>query len=333
MNADDIIDGLTRLLRATRHEVEQLIFSAPHKYKHYTIPKKSGGVRDIYHPASELKAVQRWLSETVLSELPIHDAVCSYRRGMNIRAHAERHLSSNYFLRMDFRNFFPSISDAVLFRYFEGQVVRGNLDCDVGALHVLSRLVCRQEKASLKRGLSIGAPTSPLLSNAVLFDFDERMVDLGARSQCIYTRYADDMFFSCREKDRLGDVEILVKSVVAELLPFLEINEEKTVHSSRKNFVGITGLVVTPERRLSIGRDIKRQIKTETFLWTLKKLEIDKLIKLRGMVAYIRDVEPDFYATLERKFGLDLIKRLNENVSLVEEQLRRRVVLDDDVPF
>lgn len=333
MTADDIIDGLTRLLRATRREVEQLIFSAPHKYKHYTIPKKSGGVRDIYHPASELKTVQRWLSENVLSGLPIHDAVCSYRRGMNIRDHAERHLSSNYFLRMDFRNFFPSISDAVLIGYFEGQVVSRNLDCDVGALHVLLRLVCRQEKASLNRGLSIGAPTSPLLSNAVLFDFDERMADLGAKSHCVYTRYADDMFFSCKERDRLGEVELLVKGVVAEILPFLEINEEKTVHSSRKNFVGITGLVVTPERRLSIGRELKRQIKTETFLWTLNKLEIDKLIKLRGMIAYVRDVDPDFYLVLERKFGVDLIKRLNENVSLAEKQLRMRLMLDDDVPF
>lgn len=47
-------------------EVEMLAFlkQAPHRYKVYDIPKRSGkGYRTIAHPAKELKFIQRFVAE------------------------------------------------------------------------------------------------------------------------------------------------------------------------------------------------------------------------------------------------------------------------------
>jgi hypothetical protein len=41
-----------------------------------------------------------------------------------------------------------------------------------------------------------GAPTSPLLANAVAFGLDRRLVALGGRFDASYTRYVDDLVFS-----------------------------------------------------------------------------------------------------------------------------------------
>lgn len=322
MNADDLISSLMRVLRASRAEVIQLVLSAPYRYKHYQIPKRTGGVRDIYHPAAELKTIQRWLVSNVFSNLPLHDAVCSYRKGVNIRQHAEKHISSNYILRMDFKDFFPSITYRVLDDFFWHHISNGNIECQFEARSILLQLVCRHEERGASKGLSIGAPSSPLISNAVLFDFDVAIHSLCLGLGCVYTRYADDIFISASHPNVLGGLEGEVKRLVAEVLPFLQINENKTVHSSRKNNMSVTGLVLTPQRKISIGRDLKRKIKTEVYLWGEQLLDVDKLLKLRGMVAYVRDVEPDFYDALERKFGSDLMRRLNEGVSS-----------EDDIPF
>ena len=43
--------------------LDNLARTASFRYKEYTIPKKTGGQRTIYHPARELKLVQKWAAE------------------------------------------------------------------------------------------------------------------------------------------------------------------------------------------------------------------------------------------------------------------------------
>ena len=83
--------------------------TASHRYKEYTIPKKTGGMRTIHHPARELKLIQGWLLQHVLNKLPVHAAATAYSEGSNIKRNAERHVANNFMLRVDFKDFFPSI--------------------------------------------------------------------------------------------------------------------------------------------------------------------------------------------------------------------------------
>jgi hypothetical protein len=92
--------------------------------------------------------------------------------------------------------------------------------------------------------------------------------------------------------------------------PRLVLNDEKTVFTSRKHSKILTGLYLTPDRKLSIGRDRKRLIRSMAFNYSVGKLELKVIPKLRGLIAFAHSIEPEFVATLERMIGTEAMSRL-----------------------
>jgi len=310
MNAHDLIAAWGVLLRSSETDILQLVLRAPYQYKHYQIPKRTGGVRDIFHPTPNLKAIQRWLVANPLSGLPVHESVFSYRRGLGIRDHATMHIHSNFLLRLDFSDFFPSIDESWLSDFLFTQVALGRLPIDMDAIPTLIRILCRFSKVDRTMALSIGAPSSPMLSNAVMFDLDEHIKQQCAELGCTYTRYADDLYISTRTPNTLGCAEAALRKIVAERTPRLKINEKKTINVSKKTTRVVTGLVITPDRRVSLGRELKRSIKTQVYLSSIGALGPEKTSRLGGLLAYVRDVEPDFFIALCAKFGPAILEQL-----------------------
>lgn len=93
--------------------LNRLIQRAPHSYKVYTIAKRSGGLRTIAQPAKETKFIQRWLIENVFSQLPVHECASAYKVGASIKKNADAHKSNSYVIKLDFKDFFPSITSNV----------------------------------------------------------------------------------------------------------------------------------------------------------------------------------------------------------------------------
>jgi RNA-directed DNA polymerase len=100
---------LLRALGWSGKDLERIIATAPARYKVYTIPKRHGGHRIIAQPSRELKMIQRYILYNKLDGCPIHEAAMAYVTGRNIRANAERHRAENVILKLDFKDFFPSI--------------------------------------------------------------------------------------------------------------------------------------------------------------------------------------------------------------------------------
>ena len=97
-----------------------LVRSAPHRYKTYPIPKrKAGEFRIIAQPAREVKALQYWVMHHVLSRFAVHPAATGYREGLNIADNALRHVKSRFLLKLDFKDFFPSIKAHDFRQYIE----------------------------------------------------------------------------------------------------------------------------------------------------------------------------------------------------------------------
>lgn len=310
MNRRDLIASLCRLLRASEIDVTKLVLTAPYQYKHYRIPKRTGGMRDIFHPTPGLKAAQRWLVAEVLSELRVHPAVYSYVCGIGIRQHAEQHIHSNFLFRLDFSDFFPSIDLAWLEEFLLAEVQAGRLAVEPDVVPLLLRLVCRFSKADRTLALSIGAPSSPALSNAILFGIDDAAHRRCTALDCIYTRYADDLYVSTRHRGVLLTAELELRAIISKLAPKLNVNERKTANVSKKTKRIVTGLTLTPDRRVSVGRDMKRAIKTQVYLSINGQLSPEDTDRLCGLVAFVRDVEPAFFAALVVKFGDDVLERL-----------------------
>lgn len=58
-----VVDQISADLLLSGRYVRLLVREADFMYKRYYIKKRSGGLREINHPARPLKVLQRWLEE------------------------------------------------------------------------------------------------------------------------------------------------------------------------------------------------------------------------------------------------------------------------------
>lgn len=300
-----LVEALQARSKVSSATLNALAASASKRYKVYTIPKRDGSPREICHPSRTLKAVQRWLMRNLLSVAPTHPSAMAYEKGRNIRQNAMAHAGSSYTLRLDFENFFPSFTSSSIEYFLRKLSLENNLSLTENDIQFSVKIFTRLGR------LTIGAPSSPKLSNVMLFDFDEIVSDYAIENNLIYTRYADDIFISGFASSGMRAAEEFVRSVVENHeRPVLKINNAKTKHLSRKGHRSITGLVITPSGDVSIGRERKREIKTLTFLALSKKLPPLELARLKGLLAFANDTEPKFTAALSKKFQTDVTKLL-----------------------
>lgn len=308
-----IVDLLAAETGAPRHFVTKLMESAPVRYKHYTIPKKNGGERPISQPAREIKALQRAFVKIVGPRIRVHPSATAYREGASIQQNAAAHAGSGAIIKMDFEDFFPSIRAVDWLHYCEET---GCLDTAEEAHLTASLLFHKQPQDGLIR-LAIGAPSSPLISNALMFEFDRLISQLVAAERVVYTRYADDMTFSAPRTGYLHSVERSVRSVLRRVrYPKLKINDKKTTYVTSKFRRTVTGLVLANDGRVTIGRNKKRTINASVHKAYFGELNADEMRALCGMLAHVNSVEPAFIDVLRRKYGAATIEKIKKCVNI-----------------
>lgn len=304
----DILLGLLEALPLSRDELLKLIRSSPMRYKVYSIPKRTPGqFRTIAQPAREVKILQRWVIANFLSQFPVDPAAMAYRTGRNIADNARPHVRSRFLLKLDFKDFFPSILDTD-FKRFLAKNAPSVADSDA---ELLARILFWRPKGTRKLCLAIGAPSSPLLSNILLVEFDRAVSRFCSKLGVAYTRYADDLSFSAQTSDLLAQVEEMISGLCGRRRsPRLTLNSEKTVRVSRKRSRKVTGLVLTNEGGISLGRDLKREIRATVHHFVTGKLNREQTLSLRGTLAYVNSVEPGFLNRLRTKYGPDTIRQI-----------------------
>jgi RNA-directed DNA polymerase len=286
-------------------QLQRLILRSPHSYKIYTIPKKSGGVRTIAQPAKETKFLQYWLISNVFSILPVHANATAYKIGASIKVNALAHARNPYLSKFDFQEFFGSIKQSDLVRHFSRHLEGKFSDID---LKNIARLACISPKDGTGLCLSIGAPSSPILSNSIMYEFDCAVQKWCDVRRIAYTRYADDLTFSTSEKNICYEIEPMIRGLVLALgYPKLRINDKKTIHLSRKNQRRVTGIIINNEGEVSIGRARKRTISALIHHFSTGKISLEDGYKLNGLLGFSNDVEPEFVERMRTKFGHQVI--------------------------
>ena len=159
--------------------------------------------------------------------------------------------------------------------------------------------------------VTIGAPSSPSITNAIMYEFDKSIFDIASKGDLIYTRYADDLFISARAPDLLEHINREVAIASADIrYANLSINHRKTAYLSRRYRRSVTGLVITPDGNISLGRARKREIKSLVHRYTMGTIEPDGVERIRGLVAFTKGTDAGFFAALQRKYGKDTIDGL-----------------------
>jgi len=304
----NILENLCLKLAAEKSELYKFINTTPHRYKVYSIPKRNGvGTRTIAQPSRAVKVLQELALSLISEKLPVHSSAMAYIKGKNIKENAIRHKQNQYILKMDFKDFFHSIKPNDFVQHAKKHL--GKLD-DTDEF-ILAKLFFWAPKDGLGPRLSIGAPSSPLISNTILYQFDLRLSNHIEKSKITYTRYADDLTFSTNIKNNLREIPTLVQEICKNLsYPQLTINESKTTFSSKANNRHITGLVLTNENEISLGRERKRKIRSLVFKFKKNELDEKSILNLRGQLSFSKHVEPIFYISLEKKYSLETIQEI-----------------------
>ena len=296
----NISQYLCNLLGIDKEELLRFSSTAPHRYKVYSIPKRNGGKRTIAHPSKELKVLQRLVVTELEKVISPHDAASAYIKGKSIKENAAAHMKNRYLLKMDLENFFNSITPTIFFK----TLIKSDIEINREDLSLLRGLLFWKRHRKGDSYLSVGAPSSPFISNIVMKDFDNWISNFCNREAITYTRYADDMSFSTNQKDKSSLIINEVRRALSEIFDNqIKINNKKTVFSSKSNNRNITGIVITNEGRLSIGRDKKRLIFSMIHHHLNDNLPAEKLPTLIGLISFACHIEPDFHQRLYRKYG------------------------------
>lgn len=303
---------LYQYLEAQNPNFTKLLRADPSKhYKVYKIPKKRLGFRTIAQPTPAVKVIQKQIVEYLKPKISIHKSALAYVSGKGVRDNALQHVKSDYLLKVDFENFFNSITPKMLIKALKYQ----GIDLPHSDIVVLSQFLFWNitKKTNGKLVLSVGAPSSPFVSNLVMFAFDRRMSKLCKRTGITYTRYADDLTFSTTHKDilfqHLNEVrKVLKKEFGARLV----LNESKTVFSSKAHNRHVTGVTLTNNNKISLGRDRKRYISSLIHKFKLGLLDQEDTYHLQGLISYAKHIEERFLRNMSLKYGANVLEAIKK---------------------
>ena len=181
--------NLTGNLNLTKEKQLSLLYGlSNHTEEHYQkiqIPKRNGAWRTLYVPDSLLKYVQKQILHKVLTQLPVSYCASAYKKGCSLKENAAPHTGKSIVLKLDILDFFGNITYISVYQHaFPGELFPPPVRT------LLAHLCCYRDF------LPQGAPTSPYISNLVLFPFDRYMERWCKNQNITYTRYCDDLTFS-----------------------------------------------------------------------------------------------------------------------------------------
>lgn len=294
-------------------------------YKTFSIPKRTPGERRIIRaPMPLLKKTQRWILREILEKMPVHGAAQGFVAGASTLTNALPHAGSPVVVKIDVKDFFPTITMARVKGMFRASGFREPVAT------ALALLCTEPPREEVKVGgkayyvatgdpvLPQGAPTSPYITNILCRRLDRRLRGWCTKAGWRYTRYADDLTFSWAKEEETpghGKVEALITRVRETLKgEGFTVNEEKTRVMRRGRKQRVTGLVVNAgpgESKPRAPREFRRKLRAalhrrelleqvgltgiQSNKITKSSLDFDALglATLQGMAAYIAMTSPD----------------------------------------
>jgi RNA-directed DNA polymerase len=233
-------------------------------YSPFRIPKRSGGSRLIAAPTISLKIVQRWIQRHILDALELSSACHGFMPGHSIVSNAAPHVDNEVVLKLDIRDFFESVSRDRVFRIFRR----------LGYARPVARALT--SLTTFRGALPQGAPTSPMLANAVAEELDVRLTAYAGELGLKYTRYADDLTFSgsaLRSPHTRRGIDAIIRA------------ERFRPHDDKARYLGqhqrqiVTGVVVN--ERLNAPRRLRRRLRQEVYY--LRRFGVEEHLRARGI--------------------------------------------------
>lgn len=238
------------------------------RYFSFEIPKKSGGSRQICAPSGNLKWFQLCLNVLFKALYSPSPYAMGFVEGKSIVDNARMHTNQNYVFNIDLKDFFPSIDQARVWKRLQLAPFSFNpkiAGLIAGLCSIKSLRYSDDEPFSECFILPQGAPTSPLLTNAICDTLDRRLHGLANRFGLHYSRYADDITFSSMHNVYHPDsvfrkeLERIISS------QRFTINPKKTRLNHCSSRQEVTGLTVG--LKINVTRKYVKDIRAILHIW------------------------------------------------------------------
>ncbi|MEO7497124.1 MAG: reverse transcriptase family protein [Massilia sp.] len=235
-------------------------------YHYRWVPKRSGGLRLIEIPKERLRRIQQKILRQILDLVPAHPAAHGFRRGHSCVTHAALHTGKRAVIRMDLKDFFPSIQLARIHAMFEklgypasvagtlARVCVNRVPNGVFSEAPADEALAWNERQALKSPhLPQGSPCSPALANLCAYRLDIRLDALAQSLGATYSRYADDLVFSGDRAFERAAERFHIRVAAIALEEGFRVNTRKTRLMREGTRQQVTGVVVN--RHPNIARD------------------------------------------------------------------------------
>lgn len=291
-------------------------FKTEDHYRHFQIPKKSNPnkMRQIDAPDEILSAIQvkhKEYIENYLQVLP-HKAAHAYVAKSSTVTAMKVHQNNNskWYLQIDLKDFFNSIT---------GPWLKTMLKEVFPFAYLPEEDLDEIIKASLLNGtLPQGSHLSPLLTNLAMVPIDhaltEQLNNLGGHHY-VYTRYADDITISCKEKFNPKVIVGIIKAIFHDFdVPF-QINNDKTRFGSTAGRNYHLGLIINKDNQISVGHEKNQKFRAMIFNFCTvgEEWDINDVQKMLGLISYYKAIEPEFVEkTLNKynsKFNINILTK------------------------
>lgn len=293
---------------------ERRVSSVDH-YLRFEIPKRSGGKRLISSPKEQMRKAQLAIRTEILSKLSPSDNAMAFQKNTSIVDNAKAHVGAKILIRVDLKDFFPSISFNRVRGFFKScgyspgvSTVLALLTTDSQRVYVATNSGTKTVSRG-KRGLPQGACTSPDLANLIARRLDARIQGLVThKGNWTFTRYADDLVLSTASKDAdaFGMVKAIERIAVAE---GFEVNTKKTSIKRPSGRMTVTGLVIN-DGEVRLSKEDLRRIRSflhrcDTLGREAVSTEIEKNAEAvaKGYIAYLNMVSPEIALKYREKYS------------------------------
>lgn len=286
------------------------------KYNKISISKRNWDIRTLYSPVYKLKSAQRKILKNIIYPNiwnSLIEGVTWFIPWKSIVDNANFHNWKKYLLKLDIKDFFPSVTQDRVFALF-----RTLFNFDYTTSMYLSWICCYNNQ------LPQWAPTSPMLANLIARFLDYRILGLMKKYNekewldLTYSRYADDLTFSFNKNIKIN---IFIWYIIELLLEegFFPNYDKISLISAWKQ-QRVTWIVVNSHS--SVGRKYFKKYKSlffniqnssfqnEMIRWN-KKNPNNKYLKveqfkeyLSWIMSFIYSISPDYHEKL-CKYNLD----------------------------
>lgn len=198
--------------------------------------------RVIRPSKNELKFIQKLIIQKIFSKITLPNQVQGGLKGKSNITNAKIHQGNKYQFTTDLQNFYPSISNLLVYKTFKslgfGSYYSSNLT----------------KLTTWKNEVPQGAPTSSYIANLVFLETDKKLINFCNQHDITYSRFIDDLTFSSSKP-----FNHLTETIIDLVRSDFNMSYRKTIYGKTP----ITG-IIAENNYIDAPQNIKLRAKLES---------------------------------------------------------------------